>query len=181
MSQQAPLDRGGPEQADLDHDVIIIGAGISGMYQLHKLRGLGMNVLVLEAGTGVGGTWYWNRYPGARFDSESYSYAYSFDQELLDEWDWSEHFAAQPETLRYLNHVADKLDLRRDIRFSARVAAAHFDDAASVWTITLESGERYRCRFMVTAIGPLSSPTMPRIPGIEEFRGENFHTGLWPK
>ncbi|MDF1792873.1 MAG: NAD(P)/FAD-dependent oxidoreductase [Thalassobaculaceae bacterium] len=176
MNEKAPLDRSG-----LDYDVIIIGAGISGMYQLHKLRGLGMKVLVLEAGTGVGGTWYWNRYPGARFDSESYSYAYSFDQELLDEWDWSEHFAAQPETLRYLNHVADKLDLRRDIRFSSRVAAAHFDDAGQAWTITLESGEAYRSRFMVTAIGPLSSPTLPRIPGIEEFKGESFHTGLWPK
>ena len=106
-------------------DAIIIGAGMSGLYQLYRLRELGMRVRVFEAGTGVGGTWYWNRYPGARFDSESYSYSYSFSQELLEEWDWSEHFAAQPETLRYLNHVADKFDLRRDIQFRSRVAAAH--------------------------------------------------------
>lgn len=184
MSDTALQDLGGPTPspaAGLDYDVVIVGAGISGMYQLNKLRGLGFKVLVLEAGTSVGGTWYWNRYPGARFDSESYSYAYSFDQDLLDTWDWSEHFAAQPETERYLNFVADKLDLRRDIRFSSRVAAARYDDSGRAWTVTLETGERYRCRFMVTAIGPLSAPTMPRIPGIEDFKGESFHTGLWPK
>lgn len=178
----APQDPAGPAASAVpDYDVIIIGAGISGMYQLHRLRALGLKVLVLEAGTGVGGTWYWNRYPGARFDSESYSYAYSFDQEVLDAWDWSEHFAAQPETERYLNFVADKLDLRRDIRFSARVAAAHYDDAGRAWTLTLGEGDACRCRFLVTAIGPLSAPTMPRIPGIDSFGGESFHTGLWPK
>ena len=112
-----------------DYDAIIIGAGISGMYQLYRLRELGLRVRVFEAGTGVGGTWYWNRYPGARFDSESYSYGYSFSQELLEEWNWSEHFAAQPETLRYLNHVADKFDLRRDIQFRSRVTAAHWQEA----------------------------------------------------
>ena len=112
-----------------DYDAIIIGAGMSGLYQLYRLRELGMRVRVFEAGTGVGGTWYWNRYPGARFDSESYSYGYSFSQELLDEWNWTEHFAAQPETLRYLNHVADKFDLRRDIQFRSRVAAAHWQEA----------------------------------------------------
>ncbi|MCR9070514.1 MAG: NAD(P)/FAD-dependent oxidoreductase [Alphaproteobacteria bacterium] len=184
MSDTALQDPGGPIPSSgsaLDYDVVIVGAGISGMYQLHKLRGLGFKVLVLEAGTGVGGTWYWNRYPGARFDSESYSYAYSFDPELLAAWNWSEHFAAQPETERYLNFVADKLDLRRDIRFSSRVAAAHYEDAGRAWTVTLDSGERYRCRFMITAIGPLSAPTMPRIPGIEDFKGQSFHTGLWPK
>lgn len=184
MSDTALQDPGGPIPSSgsaLDYDVVIVGAGISGMYQLHKLRGLGFKVLVLEAGTGVGGTWYWNRYPGARFDSESYSYAYSFDPELLAVWNWSEHFAAQPETERYLNFVADKLDLRRDIRFSSRVAAAHYEDAGRAWTVTLDSGERYRCRFMITAIGPLSAPTMPRIPGIEDFKGQSFHTGLWPK
>ena len=110
-------------------DAIVIGAGMSGLYQLYRLRELGLSVRVLEAGTGVGGTWYWNRYPGARFDSESYSYAYSFSQALLDEWDWSEHFAGQPETLRYLNYVADKFDLRRDIQFRSRVASAHYQDA----------------------------------------------------
>src|SRR5436190_1465832 len=115
---------------DMDYDAIIIGAGISGLYQLYRLRELGLKVRVLEAGTGVGGTWYWNRYPGARFDSESYSYGYSFSQELLDEWHWTEHFSPQPETLRYLNFVADKFDLRRDIQFKSRVTAAHYRDTA---------------------------------------------------
>src|ERR1700682_5298526 len=113
----------------LDYDAIIIGAGMSGMYQLYRLRQLGLAVRVLEAGSGVGGTWYWNRYPGARFDSESWSYGYSFSEELLQEWDWSEHFSAQPETLRYLEYVADKLDLRRDIDFNSRVTAAVHDEA----------------------------------------------------
>ncbi len=151
------------------------------MYQLYRLRNLGLKVRVFEAGTGVGGTWYWNRYPGARFDSESYSYGYSFSQELLDEWDWTEHFSPQPETERYLNHVADKFDLRRDIRFSARVSAAHYDDAARIWAITLEDGSRHTARFMVTAVGPLSAPTFPRIPGVDTFQGVAHHTGLWPK
>ena len=139
-----------------------------------------MRVRVLEAGTGVGGTWYWNRYPGARFDSESYSYGYSFSQELLEEWDWSEHFAAQPETLRYLNHVADKFDLRRDIQFRSRVAAAHWQEATRRWDVTLEDGSRHRARFLITAIGPLSAPTMPRIEGVETFRGQACHTARWP-
>ena len=167
--------------AGLDYDVIIVGAGISGMYQLHLLRGRGMRVRVLEAGTGVGGTWYWNRYPGARFDSESYSYAYSFSQELLDEWDWSEHFAPQHETERYLNHFADKFDLRRDIQLSSRVAAAHYDDAGRSWKVTLEDGRSYRSRHIVTAVGPLSAPTYPRLAGVGSFKGEAYHTGLWPK
>ena len=128
-------------------DVIVIGAGVAGLYQLHRLRGLGLRVQVFEAGTDVGGTWYWNRYPGARFDSESWSYGYSFSEELLQEWEWPEHFAAQPDTLRYLNYVADKFDLRRDIRFGCRVAAAHFDERSDRWTITLESGEQASARF----------------------------------
>jgi cation diffusion facilitator CzcD-associated flavoprotein CzcO len=162
------------------YDAIIIGAGISGLYQLYRLRELGMRVRVFEAGTGVGGTWYWNRYPGARFDSESYSYSYSFSQELLDEWNWSEHFAAQPETLRYLNHVADKFDLRRDIQFRSRVTAAHWQEDARSWDVTLEDGSRRSARFLITAIGPLSAPTMPRIDGVETFRGESCHTARWP-
>src|SRR5271156_5843888 len=147
----------------LDFDVIVIGAGLSGMYQLYRLRELGLRVRVFESGSEVGGTWYWNRYPGARFDSESYSYGFSFSKELLDEWEWSEHFASQPETLRYLNLVADKFALRRDIRFRSRVAAAHYQDKTASWELTLEDGARFRSRFLITAIGPLSAPTMPRI------------------
>src|ERR1700716_3214404 len=164
----------------LDYDAIIIGAGMSGMYQLHRLRELGMRVRVFEAGTGVGGTWYWNRYPGARFDSESYSYGYSFSQELLEEWSWSEHFAPQPETLRYLNFVADKFDLRRDIAFHSRVTAAHYREDTGQWDVTVEDGSRYRARFLITAIGPLSAPTLPRIQGAETFEGCSFHTARWP-
>ncbi|HEX2941387.1 MAG TPA: NAD(P)/FAD-dependent oxidoreductase [Rhodopila sp.] len=161
-------------------DAIVVGSGMSGMYQLIRLRELGLSVRVLEAGTGVGGTWYWNRYPGARFDSESYSYQFSFSQELLNEWDWSEHFSGQPETLRYLNYVADKFDLRRDIQFNSRVTAAHYDDAANSWRVTLQDGDTLRCRFLITAIGPLSAPTMPNIPGVESFQGQSCHTANWP-
>ena len=163
-----------------EYDAIIIGAGISGLYQLYRLRELGMRVRVFEAGTGVGGTWYWNRCPGARFDSESYSYSYSFSQELLDEWDWTEHFAPQPETLRYLNHVADTFDLRHDIQFRSRVAAAHWQAATRQWDVTLEDGSRHRARYLITAIGPLSAPTMPRIEGVETFQGQSCHTARWP-
>ena len=163
-----------------DYDVIVIGAGISGMYQLHRLRGLGLRARVFEAGDDVGGTWYWNRYPGARFDSESWTYGYSFSDEILREWEWSEHFAAQPETLRYCNFVADKLDLRRDIEFNCRITAAAWDEAAGDWEIASEDGRRARARFLITAIGPLSAPTMPAIPGVESFRGEAYHTGRWP-
>jgi cation diffusion facilitator CzcD-associated flavoprotein CzcO len=169
-----------PQSKALDYDAIVIGAGISGLYQLYRLRELGMKVRVLEAGTGVGGTWYWNRYPGARFDSESYSYGYSFSQELLDEWHWTEHFSPQPETLRYLNFVADKFDLRRDIQFKSRVAAAHYGEETRSWDITLEDGSHYTSRFLITAIGPLSAPTMPRIPGVESFKGQSCHTARWP-
>jgi cation diffusion facilitator CzcD-associated flavoprotein CzcO len=165
----------------LDYDAIIVGAGMSGLYQLYRLRELGLRVRVFEAGTNVGGTWYWNRYPGARFDSESYSYGYSFSKELLEEWEWSEHFAGQPETLRYLNYVADKFDLRRDIQLQSRVVAAIYDQDTSSWTITLEDGNRFRARFLITAIGPLSSPTLPRIEGRDSFEGQSFHTARWPR
>jgi cation diffusion facilitator CzcD-associated flavoprotein CzcO len=180
MSTTTETAAGGPPAASLDYDAIIIGAGISGMYQLYRLRELGMNVRAFETGKGVGGTWYWNRYPGARFDSESWSYGYSFSQALLDEWDWTEHFSPQPETLRYLNHVADKFDLRRDIRFESRVTAAHYDDARRVWTVTLDDGSVHRSRFLITAVGPLSAPTLPRIEGIDSFKGQAFHTYHWP-
>jgi len=162
------------------YDVIIIGAGMSGMYQLYRLRELGMRVRVFEAGTGVGGTWYWNRYPGARFDSESYSYGYSFSKELLEEWDWSEHFAGQQETLRYLNYVADKFDLRRDIQFSSRVVAAIYQEDSRNWNLALQDGSRFSARFLITAIGPLSTPTLPRIEGRDTFTGQSFHTAKWP-
>lgn len=162
-------------------DAIIIGAGLSGMYQLYRARELGLSVRVFEAGTDVGGTWYWNRYPGARFDSESYSYGYSFSEELLAEWEWSEHFAGQPETLRYCRYVADKLDLRRDIQFRSRVTAAVYDEDTRSWTITIEDGSSFWARFLITAIGPLSTPTLPRIDGIGSFKGDSFHTARWPK
>jgi cation diffusion facilitator CzcD-associated flavoprotein CzcO len=168
-------------EAATDFDAIVIGAGVSGLYQLYRLRELGLKVRVFETGSGVGGTWYWNRYPGARFDSESWTYGYSFSQELLEEWDWEEHFAAQPETERYLNHVADKFDLRRDIQFNSRVAAAHYREETRSWDVTLEDGRRYNTRFLVTAIGVLSAATMPRIPGVESFRGQSCHTHYWPK
>src|ERR1700736_2947283 len=161
-------------------DAIIIGAGVSGLYQLYRLRQLGLAVRVYEDGGGVGGTWYWNRYPGARFDSESYTYGYAFSEELLREWNWSEHFAPQPETQRYLNHVVDRFDLRRDIQSDSRVVTCVFDETARRWEVTLESGERHGARFLITAVGPLSADTLPRIAGIDRFRGQSFHTYRWP-
>jgi len=180
MSQvEAKVARDAAKQAGR-YDAIVIGAGIAGLYQLYKLRQLGLSVRVFETGTGVGGTWYWNRYPGARFDSESWTYGYAFSEELLQEWDWSEHFAPQPETLRYLNHVADKFDLRRDIQFESRVVAAVFDEAASCWQVELENGQSARGTFLITALGPLSAYTLPRIEGRDSFQGEAYHTARWP-
>lgn len=163
-----------------DFEAIIIGAGVGGMYQLYRLRELGMRVRVLEAGSDVGGTWYWCRYPGARFDSESWSYGYSFSEELFQEWVWPEHFAAQPDTLRYLNYVADKFDLRRDMQFNTLVTAANFDDAARRWAVILEDGETVRATFLFTALGPLSAHTLPNIPGRDSYRGPAYHTARWP-
>ena len=181
MTAAQQADARGEMTPALDFDAIVIGAGISGMYQLYRLRELGLKTRVFEAGTGVGGTWYWNRYPGARFDSESYSYGYSFSQELLDEWDWSECFSGQPEIERYCNMAADKLDLRRDIQFRARVASAHYTEDGDFWAVTLDDGTLHRARFLITGIGLLSAPTMPRFEGIEDFQGQWSHTGLWPK
>ncbi|HVY18016.1 MAG TPA: NAD(P)/FAD-dependent oxidoreductase [Rhodopila sp.] len=161
-------------------DAIIVGAGISGMYQLYRLRELGLRVRVFETGGDVGGTWYWNRYPGARFDSESWSYGFSFSEELLQDWNWTEHFSPQPDTLRYLNHVADRFDLRRDMQFNSRVAAAHWQEDTREWIVTLDGGEQYRGRFLFTALGPLSAYTMPNIPGTETYGGEAHHTARWP-
>jgi cation diffusion facilitator CzcD-associated flavoprotein CzcO len=162
-------------------DALIIGTGISGLHQLYRLRELGLSVRVYEAGSGVGGTWYWNRYPGARFDSESYSYGYSFSEELLQEWEWKEHFSGQPENERYLTYVADKFDLRRDIQFNARIVSAVYDECENRWQIQTEDGRRARGQFLITAIGVLSAPQMPKVEGLDSYTGQWSHTGLWPK
>jgi cation diffusion facilitator CzcD-associated flavoprotein CzcO len=162
------------------YDAIVIGAGISGMFMLYRLRELGMTARVFEAGTDIGGTWYWNRYPGARFDSESWTYGFSFSKELMQEWDWKEHFSPQPDTLEYLNYVADKFDLRRDMQFRSTVKSAHWDDAADQWTVTLESGQQARSRFLCTAVGILSAHTLPSIPGRDSFLGPAYHPARWP-
>src|SRR2546428_13916225 len=152
-------------------DVIIIGAGVTGLYALYRLRQLGLSVRAFEDGDGVGGTWYWNRYPGARFDSESYTYGYSFSEELLQEWDWKEHYSGQPENERYLNYVADKYDLRKDIQFKARVTSAVYDEQATRWDIQLESGQRARAQFLIAAVGLLSARYTPPVEGGERFNG----------
>ena len=162
-------------------DAIVIGAGVSGLYQLYRLRQLGLAVRCYEDGGGVGGTWYWNRYPGCRFDSESETYGYSWSEELLQEWDWKEHFSGQPENERYLNYVADKFDLRRDIQFNARVKSAVYDEGANRWEIELESGQRARAQFVVAAVGILSARYTPPFAGLESFRGDSYHTSRWPK
>jgi cation diffusion facilitator CzcD-associated flavoprotein CzcO len=161
-------------------DVLVIGAGITGIYQLHRAREAGFTAGLVEAGDGVGGTWFWNRYPGARFDSESYTYGYFFSRELFEEWEWSEHFAGQPEIERYLNHVIDRFDLRRHMRFGAPVTSALWDEEAAEWTVTTGDGEDIRARFLVAATGVLSVPYVPEISGREDFRGEQHHTGRWP-
>jgi cation diffusion facilitator CzcD-associated flavoprotein CzcO len=169
-----------PGQAG-DFDALVIGAGFSGLYQLFCLRDrLGLSVQVLETGDGVGGTWYWNRYPGARCDSESHAYCYSFSKELTQEWEWSERYPEQPEIMRYLNYVADRFDLKRDIRFNIRVIAANYDEAANSWTVRTEAGEQFTAKFLITAVGCLSTANVPKIPGLENFAGSWYHTGQWP-
>ncbi|MCZ6869776.1 MAG: NAD(P)/FAD-dependent oxidoreductase [Gammaproteobacteria bacterium] len=163
------------------HEAIIIGAGVCGIYMLHRLIELGVDVTLLETGEGPGGTWYWNRYPGARFDSESYTYGYSFSKKLLQEWSWSEHFAGQPETLRYLTHVVDELELLPHMRFGCTVKAATFDEDSRAWTVELENGETLTTRLLLTAIGMLSAATMPRIEGVDSFQGKSFHTYYCPE
>ena len=161
-------------------DVVVVGAGFAGLYMLHRLRGLGMSCRVIEAGSGVGGTWYWNRYPGARCDTESMQYSYSFSPELQQDWRWSETFAGQPEILRYANHVADRFDLRRDITLDTRVASATYDEERGCWQITTEAGERIDARYCIMATGCLSSARVPEFKGIEHFSGQTYHTGHWP-
>ncbi|HEY2709445.1 MAG TPA: NAD(P)/FAD-dependent oxidoreductase [Caulobacteraceae bacterium] len=163
-----------------DYDAVIVGAGFSGLYMLHRLRQQGVSARVFEAGTNVGGTWYWNRYPGARVDIESQEYSYSFSPELDAEWTWSERYASQPELLAYLNHVADRFDLRGDIQLQTRVAAAVFDEGSQRWSVTTDSGETVSARYCVMATGCLSAPKDGELPGAETFHGPSWHTGRWP-
>ena len=166
---------------ELDYEVIVIGAGVAGIYQIKRLVDLGVHATVLEADADLGGTWFNNRYPGARFDSESYTYGYSFSDAVLDEWHWKENFSGQPENLRYLNFVADKFDLRRHMQFDAKVEAARFDEAGGFWRLTVGDGRTLTCRFLIMALGLLSMPTLPRIEGMADFTGRSFHTFDWPR
>ena len=168
-------------EVDLDYEVIVIGAGVAGIYQIKRLADLGIPSTVLEAGSDLGGTWFWNRYPGARFDSESYTYGYSWSAELLEEWNWKERFSPQPENLKYLEYVADKFDLRRDMRFESRVRSAHYDTDDNTWKLETEDGFHTVSTFLITAIGALSVPVMPKVEGINRFQGPSFHTSNWPK
>ena len=162
-------------------DAVVVGAGFSGMYQLHRLREMGLSVQVFEAGEDVGGTWFWNRYPGARVDIESMAYSFSFSKELEQDWVWSEKYSPQPELLRYAQHVADRFDLKRNITFNTRVESAHFDDDKDEWLITTECGKRVRARYFVMATGVLSAAKTPDIAGRDSYKGETYQTGLWPK
>jgi cyclohexanone monooxygenase len=161
-------------------DVVVVGAGFAGLYMLYRLRELGFSVRVYEQGGGLGGTWYWNRYPGARCDIESMQYSYSFSEELQQEWNWSERYASQPEILEYANHVADRFDLRRDISFNTRVERADFDEATRTWNVAISCGRLVRAKFVVLATGCLSNARMPDIEGLSDFRGQVYHTGQWP-
>jgi cyclohexanone monooxygenase len=173
-AEPAPVETGGR------FDAVVVGAGISGLYALHRLRELGLSVRVIEAADDVGGTWYWNRYPGARCDIESMIYSYSWSDELEQDWTWSERYAAQPEILRYLEHVAERFDLRRDIRFGTRVTGAAFDEDEHRWAITTDAGDALSASFLILATGCLSVPRLPDIEGVERFAGEAYHTGTWP-
>lgn len=164
-----------------DIDVAIVGAGFSGMYMLYTLRKAGFRVIVLEAGDDVGGTWYWNRYPGARCDIDSFAYSYSFDDDLQNEWDWPHRFAYQPDILSYARHVADRFDLRRDIRFGTTVTEAVYDDTTEMWTLKIADGYQLVSRFCVMATGCLSVPKVPDIPGLDSFSGQIYHTADWPE
>ena len=162
------------------YDVVVVGAGFAGMYMLHRLRGLGLSVRVYEQGGDVGGTWYWNRYPGARCDVESMQYSYSFSDELQQEWNWSERYAPQPEILKYANHVADRFELRRDIQLDTRVDRAAFDESANSWQVTTSDGKTVTAKYVVLATGCLSNARMPDIKGLTDFKGKVYHTGHWP-
>ena len=164
-----------------DLDAVVIGAGFAGLYANYRLRDqLGLTTQVYEAGDNVGGTWYWNRYPGARCDSESYMYCFSFDKQLMQEWEWSGKYPEQPEILSYLSHVADRFDLRRNMKFNTRVTAAHFDEATNRWEIETDQGDKVTAKFLITGIGCLSSGQIPNIAGRDTFAGDSYHTGAWP-
>jgi cation diffusion facilitator CzcD-associated flavoprotein CzcO len=181
MAQQDPRQTNAEPVPEFD--AVVVGAGFSGLYMLHRLRdSLGLTTRVFEAGDDVGGTWYWNRYPGARCDSESYYYSFSdrLSEKLLHEWTWSERFAGQPEILRYLQHVADEFDLRRDIQFNTRVTAASYDEATNRWAISTDDGDWVKAKFLITAVGCLSAANVPEFEGRADFGGEQYHTGLWP-
>ena len=177
----SPLQQTSEAQDLGQFDAIVIGAGVTGLYALYRLRQLGFSVLAFEDGSGVGGTWYWNRYPGARFDSESYTYGYSFSDELLQEWDWKELYSGQPENERYLNYVADKFDLKKYIQFNARVSSATYDEAANRWLVEIADGRRASGQFLITAVGLLSAAYVPDFEGLDSFQGDWCHTGRWPK
>jgi cation diffusion facilitator CzcD-associated flavoprotein CzcO len=164
----------------IEIDVVVVGAGFAGLYALHHMRELGFSARAYEAGGGVGGTWYWNRYPGARVDIESIEYSYSFSEELQQEWSWSERYAAQPELLRYLNHVADRFDLRRDLQLNTRVNSAVFDENTNRWLIETSQGDRLSAQFCIMATGLLSASNKPNIKGLDTFRGKQYHTSQWP-
>src|SRR5689334_21048346 len=161
-------------------DVVIVGGGLAGLYAIHRLRGLGLKVRAYEAGSGVGGTWFWNRYPGARCDVESLEYSYSFDEQLQQEWKWPERYGTQPEILKYINHVADRFDLRRDVQLNTRIISAVFDGKANEWVVKTDGGEEIRARYCVMAAGNLSTPRVPDFKGLKDFKGKWYHSGLWP-
>jgi cyclohexanone monooxygenase len=170
----------GSKNSGIDLDVIVVGGGISGLYSLYRLRHLGLTARAFEAGSGLGGTWYWNRYPGCRCDIESLEYSFSFSPELEQEWHWPARYGTQPQILEYLEHVADRFDLRKDVTLNTRVVSAHFDSAATAWTVTTDRGESLRSRYVIMATGNLSTPRVPEFAGLESFKGDWYHTGLWP-
>ena len=168
-----------PDTAD-KCDVIVVGAGFAGLYMLHRLLKLGLNARVFEAGTDVGGTWFWNRYPGARCDVESLEYSYSFSEDLQQEWRWTERYATQPEILNYIGHVAERFDLKKHIQLETRITSAEFDEGADLWTVTSDKGDVVSAPYCIMATGCLSTAALPTVPGLESFRGKTYHTGLWP-
>ncbi|MDA0821447.1 MAG: NAD(P)/FAD-dependent oxidoreductase [Proteobacteria bacterium] len=181
MNEQTTMaTNGNPQLARRDYEVVVIGAGVAGIYQIKRLIDLGVNATVLDANDDLGGTWYNNRYPGARFDSESFTYGYSFSKELLDEWHWSEQFSPQPETLRYLTHVTEKFGLREYMQFGCRVDAMVFDEDTDTWTLSLQDGRKLTTHFVITAVGVLSTPTLPKFEGMDSFKGISFHPFYWP-